>query len=430
MDYDVHLPLPHEKQLAFINSPAKRKIIRAGRRGGKTVGVSVFAVEKFLSGKRVLYGAPTSEQVDRFWTTVCRALYEPIKAGVFYKNETEHIIELAGTEQRIRAKTCWNANTLRGDYADELILDEWQLMDEETWNEVGAPMLLDNNGNAIFIYTPPSLHSRSVSKARDPQHAAKMFKHFQEKQVSGNDRFAAFHFTSHDNPYLSVEALEEITGDMTNLAYRMEILAEDVNEAPGALWHRNNVTVKGVVLFGLEENRVNTFGDLDRIVVGVDPTATTAGDEAGIITCGRKGNDYYTIGDDSTHGSPTTWAGAAVAAYRKYKADLIVGEGNNGGEMIEAVIKQIDPTVNYKMVHASRGKAVRAEPIAAISEKGHDHHVGNFPLLEDELCLWVQGDNSPNRLDAKVWAMTELLGSENLNVSMKARVSNYLTDDK
>jgi hypothetical protein len=427
-DYDVHLPEPHEKQLSFIKSPAKRKIVRAGRRGGKTVGVSIFGVEKFLAGRRVLYGAPTSEQVDRFWTTVCRALYEPIEAGVFYKNETEHIIELAGTEQRIRAKTCWNANTLRGDYADELILDEWQLMDEETWNEVGAPMLLDNNGNATFIYTPPSLHSRSVSKARDPQHAAKMFKYFQEKEKSGNTRFATFHFTSHDNPYLSVEALEEITGDMTNLAYRMEIMAEDVNEAPGALWHRNNKTENGKVLFGLEENRVNTFGELDRIVVGVDPTATTAGDEAGIITCGKKGTEYYTIGDDSTHGSPATWAGAAVAAYRKYKADLIVGEGNNGGEMIEAVIKQIDPTVNYKMVHASRGKAVRAEPIAAIAEKGHDHHVGNFALLEDELCLWIQGDNSPNRLDAKVWSMTELLGSDQINVTMKAKVSNYIHD--
>jgi hypothetical protein len=410
-EYAIHLPEPHAKQEAFIHSPAKRKIIRAGRRGGKTVGVSVFGVEKFLAGRRVLYGAPTSEQVDRFWTTVCRSLYEPIKAGIFYKNETEHIIELSGTEQRIRAKTCWNANTLRGDYADELILDEWQLMAEETWDEVGAPMLLDNNGNATFIYTPPSLHSRAVSKATDPQHAAKMFKSYQEKQLSGNERFAAFHFTSHDNPYLSTEALEEITGDMTNIAYRMEILAEDVNEAPGALWHRHNRTENGKLLFGIEENRVSSFGNLERVIVGVDPSATTKGDEAGIITCGRIGEEYYLIGDDSIQGSPNTWASAAVAAYHKYHADLIVGEGNNGGEMIEAVIKQIDKNVNYKMVHATRGKAVRAEPIAAICEKGHDHHVGNFAILEDELCLWVQGDNSPNRLDAKVWAMTELISS-------------------
>jgi phage terminase large subunit-like protein len=96
--------------------------------------------------------------------------------------------------------------------------------------------------------------------------------------------------------------------------------------------------------------------------------------------------------------------------YHSLSADCIVGEGNNGGEMIETVIKQIDPTVNYRMVTASRGKATRAEPISAIHEKGHDHHVGTFPILENELCLWQPGDKSPNRLDAKVWAMTELSG--------------------
>lgn len=397
-DYDIHLPTAHPKQRAFIDSPAKRKIIRAGRRGGKTVGVGIFAVERFLDSKRILYAVPTAEQVDRFWTTVTRALYEPIKAGVFKKNEVEHVIELPGTEQRIRAKTAWNSDSLRGDYGDELIFDEWQLMDEAAWGEVGAPMLLDNNGNATFIYTPPSLHSRSVSKARDPQHAAKMFKEFAQRQLDGNGRYAAFHFTSRDNPHLSTEALDEIAGDMTNLAYRMEIMAEDVDEAPGALWTRENI----------EANRVSTFPDLARVVVGVDPSATSGGDEAGIITCGRSGEDFYTLGDDSVQGSPLTWATAAVTAYHKYKADLIVGEGNNGGEMIEAVIHQVDPSVNYRMVHASRGKAVRAEPIAAIAEKGHDHHVGIYPELEDELCLWVQGDASPNRLDAKVWAMTEL----------------------
>jgi len=88
-----------------------------------------------------------------------------------------------------------------------------------------------------------------------------------------------------------------------------------------------------------------------------------------------------------------------------------VAEDNNGGEMVEAVIKQVDPSVIVRRVHASRGKATRAEPIAAISEQGRDHHVGSFPALEDELCLWMPGDASPNRLDAKVWAITELLGS-------------------
>ena len=395
-EYEIHLPRPHEKQRVFIDSPAKRKVIRAGRRGGKTVGVGIFAVEKFLGGNRILYAVPTSEQVDRFWTTITRALYEPIKAGVFKKNETEHIIELPGTEQRIRAKTAWNADTLRGDYGDELIFDEYQLMNEDSWGVVGAPMLLDNNGNATFVYTPPSLHTRSVSKARDPQHAAKLFK---RASLDNTGRWAAFHFTSHDNPYLSREALSEITGDMTNLAYRMEIMAEDIDEVPGALWKRENI----------DNSRVTKAPDLSRIVVGVDPSATSTGDEAGIVTCGMDGDQFYTLADDSVQGSPDTWARAAVTAYYRFMADCIVAEKNNGGEMVESVIRQVDTNVNVKLVWASRGKATRAEPIAAISEQGRDHHVGVFAQLEDELCMWVPGDASPNRLDAKVWAMTSLL---------------------
>jgi len=396
--YEVHLPDPHAKQRAFIESEAKRKVIRAGRRGGKTVGMAIYAVRRFLAGRRVLYAAPTSEQIDRFWTTVTRAMDAPIRAGVFGKNETEHVIELTGKEQRIRAKTAWNADTLRGDYADDLILDEWQLMDEEAWETVGAPMMLDHNGNTVFVYTPPSLHSRSVSKARDPQHAARMYKKAQQDTTG---RWATFNFTSHDNPFLSREALDDITHDMTNLAYRMEIMAEDVDEAPGAMWTRA----------GIEKSRVLKAPSLmSRVVVGVDPSATSGGDEAGIITAGRDGEDYFTLADDSIQGSPLVWASAAVRAYHMHKADRIIAEANNGGEMVAQVIRQVDASVPVKLVHASRGKATRAEPIAAIAEKGHDHHVGVFPALEDELCLWVQGDASPNRLDAKVWALTELMG--------------------
>lgn len=414
---EVHLPTPHSKQVAFIEHPAQRKVIRAGRRGGKTVGVSIYAVERFLAGKRILYAAPTQEQVDRFWVSVTRALQEPIDAGVFYKNETKHIIERTNTEQRIRAKTAWNADSLRGDYADELIMDEFQLIAEDAWNTVGAPMLADNNGNAIFIYTPPSLHSRSVSKATDPQNAAKMFK---RAAADTSGRWAAFNFTSYDNPYISKEALDDLAQDMTAVAYRMEIMAEDLNEAPGALWKRADI----------DAARVVKAPELDRVIVGVDPSATSGGDEAGIITAGRKGDDYYTIADDSIQGSPQAWATAAVTAYHKHKANLIVAEDNNGGEMVEAVIRQVDPTVPVKRVHASRGKATRAEPVAAISEQGRDHHVGTFPALEDELCLWMVGDASPNRLDAKVWAITELLsGGQKMPKAQPLQDSKFRDND-
>lgn len=394
----VSLPNPHPHQARFIDSKAPRKIIRAGRRGGKTVGMAICAVEQFLAGHRVLYAAPTQDQIDAFWRNVKRALEEPIEAGVFYKNETTHIIDLVGTEQRIRAKTAFNADTLRGDYADVLILDEFQLMAEDTWNTVGAPMLLDNNGTAVFIYTPPSLQSRSATKATDPQHAAKLFK---RAQADTSGRWATFHFASAENPYISTEALADITGDMTALAYRMEILAEDVDEAPGALWTRKII----------EDWRTLQHPDLERVVVAIDPSATSTGDEAGIVTAGSAGGgrDLYVLEDNSRQGSPIEWARAAVAAYHRHRADRIVAEANNGGEMVEQTLKTVDPSVPVRLVHASRGKQTRAEPISAIYEQGRGHHVGNFPALEDELCLWIPGMPSPNRMDALVWAATDLV---------------------
>ena len=403
IEYIVKLRKPHAKQEEFISSPAKRRVIRSGRRSGKTVGISIYAVKKFLDGHRVLYAAPTEDQLGAFWYEVKRALQEPIDNGIYTKNETMHFIERTGTKQRIRAKTAYNADTLRGDYADELLLDEFQLMNEDTWAIVGAPMLLDNDGNATFIYTPPSLHSRSATKANDPQHAAKLFK---KAKADTTGRWEVFHFTSKENPYISQAALEDITQDMSSLSYRMEILAEDVDEAPGALWTRDNI----------EKARVHKTPDLSRIVVGVDPSATSGGDEAGIMTAGKTTDHYYTMSDDSVQGSPQVWATAAVTAYYKYNADLIVAEKNNGGEMVESVIKQVDQNVRVKLVWASRGKATRAEPISALSEQGRDHHVGSFPKLEDELCLWIPGDISPNRLDAKVWAITELVSGGEVTV--------------
>jgi hypothetical protein len=397
-EIEIRLPDPHPIQKQIIESRAKRKIIRAGRRGGKTIVAAIIGVLAFLAGRRVLYAAPTSEQIDRFWTTVTRALHEAVKKHVYYKNETEHVIELRGSEQRIRAKTAWNADTLRGDYADILILDEWQLMNEDAWAKVGAPMLLDNDGDAIFIYTPPSLHSRMKNvqtKAKDPQHAMKMFKKAQEDKTG---RWATFHFRSHDNPHISEAALEDIVEDMTVLDYRMEILAEDISEAPGALWTRDKI----------EESRLTNTPDLARVVVGVDPSATSTGDEAGIIVAGSSGKEGYVLGDLSIQGSPLSWAQAAVAAYHTFKADRIVAEANNGGEMVELTIRQVDSGVPVKLVHASRGKQTRAEPVAAIYEQGRIHHMGRFDALEDEMCLWVPGDPSPNRMDALVWAFTEL----------------------
>lgn len=223
-EYTINLKGPHAYQQEIRDSKAKRKIVQAGRRGGKTIIASIMCVEAFIKGLRPLYATPTAEQLDAWWYEVTKALAKPVIEGKLYKNETEHLIERRGTKKRIRGKTAWNANTLRGDYTDFLVLDEFQLMAEDTWNEVGAPMLLDNNGDALFIFTPPSLHSSGVSKARDPRHASKLFKRAQEDSTG---LWEAFHFTSLDNPHISEAGLATITSDMSLDSYRREIMAQD-----------------------------------------------------------------------------------------------------------------------------------------------------------------------------------------------------------
>jgi hypothetical protein len=409
----IRLKYPHPEQLRFITNTSPRKIIRAGRRSGKTTGLAIYAVQEFLRGARVLYAVPTGDQALRFWHEVTLALAEPIDAGIFRKNETLHIIELPGTEQRIRAKTAWNSETLRGDYSNRLILDEWQLCNEDAWALVGAPMMLDRDGSvATFCYTPPSLRTAGISKAHDPRHAAKMF---QAAEADTTGRWSAFHFTSHANPHLSRQALSDITQDMSVVAHRQEILAEDLVDVPGALWTQRL----------LDETRVTEgqVPDLVRIVVALDPAATSqeTSDEMGIIAAGtdRQGHGY-TLHDASRRGTPAACARAAIALYDRLQADLLVGEVNNGGEWIGTVIQFVaaemfragertTASVPYKMLHASRGKQTRAQPVATEFEHHRLHHVGVFPALEIEQTTWVPGDNSPSRMDAEVWAYTELL---------------------
>jgi hypothetical protein len=201
--------------MEFMRSKAKRKVCCSGRRAGKTTGMAIVAVEQMLRGRRILETAPVSDQTNSFWSACKKALAEPIAAGVVLKNETERILEIPGGG-RIKTKTAFNADTLRGDYADLLIFDEYSLIDPDAWNEVGAPMLLDNDGDAVFIFTP-----------KRKNHAYHLFSRAQADETG---RWAAFRFTSLDNPHLSKDALADITSDMTEESYRQEILAEFLDQ--------------------------------------------------------------------------------------------------------------------------------------------------------------------------------------------------------
>ncbi len=193
---------------------------------------------------------------------------------------------------------------------------------------------------------------------------------------------------------------------------RQEIHAELLLDTPGALW----------TIETLERTRVKDLPALARIVVAVDPAVSSAegAAETGIIVAGavpaQRGRppECFVLDDLTLRGTPHDWASAAVAAYKTFRADRIVAEANQGGEMVAATIHAVDPKVPVLLVRAMRGKYVRAEPVAALYEQGLIHHVGMFPELEDSLVTWVPGEASPDRLDALVWAVTALVEGKGL----------------
>ena len=188
---------------------------------------------------------------------------------------------------------------------------------------------------------------------------------------------------------------------------RQELMGEIINDIAGALWTWNLI----------EAARVTAAPNLSRIVVAIDPPATTSrhADECGIVVagvalCGGV-ETAFVLADWSAAGlSPKGWAERAIAAYHEFEADRIVVEVNQGGDMAKAVIAQIDPAAPIAGVYATRGKRLRAEPVAALYEQGHVRHVGAFPKLEDQMTNYTgAGGASPDRLDALVWALTELM---------------------
>ncbi|HZL04351.1 MAG TPA: ATP-binding protein, partial [Coriobacteriia bacterium] len=166
----------------------------------------------------------------------------------------------------------------------------------------------------------------------------------------------------------------------------------------------------------IDTNRVPVAPQLARIVVAIDPAVSTNAnsDETGIVAAGVTGGELqhgYVLADRSGTYSPEGWARAAIDLYHELSADQIVAEANQGGDMVKYTLRTVDAQVPVKLVHASRGKQTRAEPIVALDEQGRIHHVGTLPDLETQMTTWspVDDKDSPDRVDARVWALSELM---------------------
>ena len=186
---------------------------------------------------------------------------------------------------------------------------------------------------------------------------------------------------------------------------RQELYAEIIDDIEGALWNRAMI----------DDFRVSDLPEMQRIVVSIDPAVTSGenSDETGIIITGRaENNRYYVIDDISGRMSPDAWAQKAVNAYHEYNADKIVAEVNNGGDLVERLIRTVEAGVPYKAIRSSRGKILRAEPISALYEQGKVSHLGLFSELEQQMCSYTpETAKSPDRLDALVFGLTELSAS-------------------
>jgi phage terminase large subunit-like protein len=276
---------------------------------------------------------------------------------------------------------------LAGAHCDEL--GSWRY--PQTWYEGLIPALRIGDHPRVVVTTTP----RSMSLLRDL-----LNRHDGSVHVTRGS-------TWENAANLSQTALDELRRRYAGTRLgRQELEGELIEDTDGALWQRS----------WLEAGRVRpeNVPDLTRVVVALDPSVTSSAssDEFGIIVAGEgPGGHGYVLGDYSMRGTPDECMRRAVAVYRQHQADRVVGEANMGGDMIEALLRTVDPSIPYRKVTASRGKAIRAEPVSALYEQGRVHHVGVFAELEDELCTWTPADpRSPNRLDALVWAFSELRG--------------------
>ena len=374
-------PLPHQ-----VPPPGDWYVwlLLGGRGSGKTMAGTHFVLDHLRSqGRkaRVGIGAPTIADARDVCAEGVTGLISLAPTEFRYNRsmgEAHHkdggYVKFMGSEEPAR----WNGPQWSLLWADELAL--WN---EASWHQAQFGLRLGEHPRAIVTTTP---------KNRDFV-----------RTLSELDSPATTRATTYDNPTLSEAVQERLRQQYGGTRIgRQEIMAEWLDDVPGALWQWSMIHSKPLL----------EIPALERIVVAIDPatTANKTSDDTGIMVVGRADTDeYYVLADYSGKYSPDAWAGKAIDAYETHKADRIIGEVNNGGDMVEHTLRTIRGSLPYTAVHATRGKRIRAEPIAALYEQGKVFHAPGLNDLEEQLVSWTpDSTGSPDRLDALVWAMTEL----------------------
>jgi predicted phage terminase large subunit-like protein len=318
-----------------------------------------------------------------------RPIYEPSKRRLTWPNGVQAALFSSEEPERLRGPQHGAA------WCDEL--GAWRNL-QSTWDMLQFGLRLGKRPRQIITTTP-----RPIKLLRELLKRA------------GKDVVVTSGSTYDNRENLAPSFFSQIVSryEGTRLG-RQELNAELLEDTPGALWTRDLI----------EQGRCAKadIPPMRRIVVAIDPaiSVSESSDETGIIVAGLGTDGHgYVLADASGKFPPIEWARRAVALYRTWGADRIIAEANQGGAMVETTVRTVDPNVSFKAVHASRGKITRAEPIAALAEQFRIHLAGAFPELEDQLCSFAAGSSdSPDRLDAMVWAFSELMVETSGNTGM------------
>jgi len=397
------------KQLAPADSDWTTWLILAGRGFGKSRAIVEWAIEqaRTMPGSRgALVGATAGDVRDILVEGESGIMaaspphfmphYEPSKRRLTWPNGTIASTYSADEPERLRGKQHHWA------IVDELAA--WRYPEAYDQLMLGMRLRYKDARPRIVIATTPRPTPLIKSLLQDPMCRVTRGTTYENRANLSEDWFA--------------KIIRKYEGSRLG---RQELMAEILDDTPGALWTRGT----------LDSHRVKeVVEDLKRVVVAVDPAAT-AGEESsetGIVVAGlgAKSGHGYVLADMSVRGSPAEWAAAVLLAYQQFQADAIVVEVNQGGDMVKHTIKMAAKearigSLRIIQVRASKGKLTRAEPVSTLYEQGMIHHVGMFGPLEDQMCSWIPGDTSPDRMDALVWAFTDLMVDQLPKSAARAR---------
>jgi phage terminase large subunit-like protein len=369
-----------------------------GRGTGKTKSICEWARDQVVSNdkKRIAAISRTAGDMRRTLVYGVSGIMECMDDLGPTHNKVDGEIRFKHSDAIIFLYSAESPDALRGPAHDAAICDElaaWKYLDD-TWDNLQFGLRIGGNPQCAIATTP-----RPIKLLRE---------------LITEDTTAFSIGSTYENkinlaPAFFDRIIKRYEG--TRLG-RQELLAEFLNENPDALFK----------LLNIDANRVKKAPNLKRIVVSVDPSGNKGeeekrrkkkdgvGDDCGIVASGEDyDGHYYVLADLTASAKPDDWAKKACDLHEHLEANMIIAEKNFGGEMVRAVLKHANPRIKVKLVHASRGKAIRAEPISMLYEQNRVSHVGIFPKLEDEMTQWDPSQKySPNRLDALVWGLTWL----------------------